>query len=101
MLEQGGRLQMIGLESHPKRTEGILQQRVKGTQVLLNMDSGQYYAIDEVGIRVWELSDGSRSVKQIVDLVAGEYDAPVETIRADVLELLGELEHEKLVVEAR
>ena len=68
--------------------------------MLLDLDGGTYFALNEVGARVWELSDGSRTVAEIATLLADEYDAPAAVIKADVLELLGELEVEQLVTAA-
>lgn len=92
---------MIGPESCPRRREGILAQRASDTQLLLNLSSGHYYALNEVGTRVWELSDGSRSVAEVAAAIAEEYDAPVEEIQADVIDLLRDLLNEQLVVEDR
>ncbi len=89
---------MIGPESQPRRIDRLVVQQVAGSAVLLNPDSGEYYALDEVGGRVWELCDGTRSVSQIATLLAKEYDAPPATIQADVLELLEDLANEKLVL---
>ncbi len=92
---------MIDPESRPKRREGILTQRASDTQLLLNLSSGQYYALNEVGTRVWEFSDGSRTIAEIAATIAEEYDAPVEEIQADVIELLEDLVNEQLVIEGR
>ncbi len=91
---------MIGLESQPRRVERLVVQQVAGSAVLLNPDSGEYYGLDEVGGRVWELCDGTHSVLQIATLLAQEYDAPLATIQADVLDLLEDLAREKLVLGA-
>ena len=82
------------------RSERILAQQAADTVVLLDPDSGQYFTLDDVGARVWELSDGTRSVSQLVEILCAEYDAPASTIHADVLELLAELADERLVVES-
>ena len=50
---------------------------------------------------MWDLCDGSRSVAQLVAVICQEYEAPAETIEVDVLELLTDLVHEKLVVETQ
>lgn len=89
---------MMALAHIPKHSEKILVQEVNGTVVLLSSESGEYFALDEVGGRVWELCDGLRSVSDIINVVCAEYDAPPETIQADVLELLGELTSEKILV---
>jgi hypothetical protein len=88
---------MIALEIRPTRADGILAQRNADSLVLLNPDSGQYYTLDEVGARVWELCDGNRRVDEVVTALHAEYDAPLNSIQTDVLELLDDLAREQLV----
>jgi hypothetical protein len=90
---------MVGLESTLKHKDQVLAQQVSETLVLLNPDDGEYYALDEVGGRVWELCDGARSVSEVISIISDDYDAPAETIKADVLEVLGDLADEQLLVE--
>jgi len=68
--------------------------------VLLDPDNGHYYTLDEVGTRIWELCDGGRSIAEIAGALDEEFDAPPETIRADLLELLEELSDGGLVLDA-
>jgi len=88
---------MISVETRPRRAESVLAQRSADSLVLLSPESGQYYTLDEVGARVWELCDGVRSVDDVVASVHAEYDAPLDMIRSDVLELLEELHVEHLL----
>lgn len=89
---------MVGLEQTPKHSERVLVRQVDDTMVLLSLDDGQYYALDEIGGRVWELCDGTRSVSNVIQIICAEYDAPPETVKADVLELLQDLAGEKILV---
>jgi hypothetical protein len=89
---------MIDARSRPRRRERVLTQTAAGTLVLLDLDGGQYYSLDEVSARVWELCDGEHGVKGIVEEIGTEYDAPVETIYEDVLAFLEEMLDEKLLV---
>jgi len=77
----------------------VLVQEADADAVLLDVDTGSYFALNEVGGRVWSLCDG-RTVSDIIDAICAEFDAPLEMIRADVLELLGALADEKLVTES-
>ena len=86
-------------ESCPRRSERVLAQGTSDTLVLLNLDDGAYFALNEVGNRVWELCNGARSVSEIISITCREYDAPPEVVETDVLELFGELAEEGLVVE--
>ena len=90
---------MIRLESYPRRRAQIIAQQASDTTILLSLENGQYYTLNEVGGRVWSLCDGSRRVTDMVAMIQQEYEVPAETIEADVLELLEELIHEQLVVD--
>lgn len=81
-----------------RRQEGILTQEARGQTVLLRLEDGGYYAVDEVGAMIWELCDGQRSVAEIVSMLCGEFDAPEATVRTDVLEFIGDLRREGLLV---
>lgn len=85
-------------ESRPRPQKHVLTQRAEETVVLLDVESGEYYALNDVGGRVWELCDGTRSVAEIVAALIEEYDAPAASITVDVMELLGELTRERLLV---
>jgi pyrroloquinoline quinone biosynthesis protein D len=92
---------LIGPESRFRRKERVLTQRAADQWILLNPDDGQYYALDEVSGRVWELCDGSRSVADVVATLAADYDAPRGTIESDVMEFLQEMADESLVLEEK
>jgi hypothetical protein len=85
-------------EMKPSRNERVVSRRAAETVILLDPTSGEYFTLDDVGGRIWELCDGSRDVDQIAAALALEYDAAPERIRADVVELLDELAGSDLVV---
>lgn len=89
---------MIGPESRLRHRERVLTQRAGDSLVLLDVDGGEYFALDEVSGRVWDLCDGLRDVTAIIAAVGTEYDAPVETIRTDVQEFLQEMVDANLLV---
>jgi pyrroloquinoline quinone biosynthesis protein D len=43
---------------------------------------------DQTAVAVLKLCDGNRTVDEIVTVLAKQYSAPAEVIRADVLDLL-------------
>ncbi|MHB8499319.1 MAG: PqqD family protein [Candidatus Acidiferrales bacterium] len=86
-------------DSCPKRQEQIIVQKGSKDVLLFNMDDGSYYALNEVGNRIWELCDGTHGVAQLVSTLAKEYDAPAEIIETDILEVLDDLRSKNLIVE--
>lgn len=91
---------MASVPSRPRRNAGVLSRRGADTLVLLDTKGGEYFTLDEVGTRIWELCDGSRTVAEVAAAIAEEYDAPAQTIQTDMLELLNELADAGLIHEA-
>lgn len=80
-----------------RKVDRVIAQRVDGTVVLLHLDDGRYFALDEVGARFWELLDGQKSLTEVARQIAGEYREPRERVEQDLVELVSELTHERLV----
>jgi hypothetical protein len=91
---------MTELQAAPRRSERTLAQELNGELVLVQVDTGQYYTLNDVGSRVWELCDGSLTVAQVISQVCDEFDAPPAQVQADVLDLVDTLSSEKLLVTA-
>jgi hypothetical protein len=64
---------------------------VDGEAVIILADSGNVNVLNPVGTRIWELADGSRSVRQIADALAAEYEVTPEAALQDVAEFLQKL----------
>ncbi|HEX8849070.1 MAG TPA: pyrroloquinoline quinone biosynthesis peptide chaperone PqqD [Gemmatimonadaceae bacterium] len=84
-------------EFRPSRKTRVLTQRAADTVVLLDPDSGEYFSLDDVGGRIWELCDGTRTVAEIAAILGTEYDADAAAIEDDVSELLAGLEEASLL----
>ena len=82
----------------PKRREGVAAQVADGEAVLLDIEGGEYFSLNPVGSRIWELCDGTRSAAEIVSVICDEFDVAEEVAVVDVHEILDELEREKLIV---
>lgn len=82
----------------PKRGPQVIAQKASNDLLLFNMEDGNYYSLNEIGGRIWELCDGSHSVSQVVESLAAEYGASQEVLEQDVAELLADLEKGKLIV---
>lgn len=89
---------MIHREGCPKRAEQVIAQKAAHELLLLNMEDGNYYSLNEIGGRIWELCDGNRTVSQVVAALAAEYEAPYSTVENDVMELLEGFRTGKLIV---
>ena len=59
-----------------------------GEIIALNLKSGQYYTLNEVGTRMWTLLAELDSVESTVAAVVSEYDVTQEQVEQDLANLL-------------
>lgn len=80
-------------------SEDVVTREVGGELVLLDLNSGQYFGLDAVGGRVWELlAQSPRNLGDLCNCIEGEFDAPRERIEADLLALAQQLKDQELIV---
>jgi hypothetical protein len=78
-------------------SEEVLFQEVSGETVLLDLASEQYFGLDAVGTRVWQLIGAGATAEGVVDTLLTEYEIGRETLAADVAELLDKLAEAGLI----
>jgi len=57
-----------------RHQEHVLTSKLEDESLLLDLTSGNYFALNETGLRIWELVDGKRSVAQIANVIAREFE---------------------------
>lgn len=85
------------LHQPPRRVEQVVASELEGEMVLLNLATEEYYSLNEVGTRLWDLTDGKRTVAEMIDTILQEYEAERAGVTEDVLALFQELTDEGLV----
>jgi hypothetical protein len=69
-----------------------------GEAVILNLKSGVYYGLNDVGARIWELvQQQPRSLREIRDMLLDEYEVESEVCDRDLREILQELQAVNLI----
>ena len=81
----------LGLDGVLERGRKVAWQTVAGETDRVRSEYQEVLSLNEVGGRVWALVDGSRTVGQIVEIIAAEFDVSEEDARADLLAFLSEL----------
>ena len=83
----------MGIQSDQvfKTSRDVLFQEVGGETVLLDLASEQYFGLDAVGTRVWQLLNEGLGQGETVDTLLDEYEVERERLEADVRELLASL----------
>ena len=74
-------------------------QTVAGEAIVIHLQTGAYYSLNEVGTVFWEMLDGAKTIQDCAAKIAEEYNAPVEDVTNDLIEIAGELVKEGLAEE--
>ena len=82
---------MATLESRISVPEDVFFRETGGEAVLLNLESGKYYGLDEVGTRMWTLLTQHGQVVPAYRALLDEYDVTEEQLQQDLLSLVNEL----------
>jgi hypothetical protein len=98
---------LIGKFRAPEVTLGHSDRFVPAPQVLsvvqdtdtalLDLRSERYFTLNEVGTRIWELLSEGTEFAVMVELLAEEYDAPIEVIEGDARHILAALLKSRLM----
>ena len=82
------------------RREGLMAADMNGSAVMMDIMTGKYYNLGQVGGRIWELLEEPMTVSALVTKLTAEYDVSAEQCRADVEPFLNTLLERGLLVEA-
>ena len=69
----------------------VVFRELDGEAVILNLDSGIYFGLDEVGTRIWQLIGEHGLLQTVFDAMCREYDVAPDTLERDLLSLVDEL----------
>lgn len=79
-------------------SDDVVAREVGGEMVLLDLASGQYFGLDTIGGRIWELlSERPHALKELCDCIEAEFDAPRERIEEDLIALAKQLHEQELI----
>ncbi len=74
-----------------KLSDQALSQEVSGETVLLDLASEQYFGLDAVGTRIWQLLKEGGVFEVIVQVITDEFEVAQEKVEQDLEELLLQL----------
>ncbi len=77
--------------------EDQISSDLGGEAVILNMKTGIYHGLNEVGARVWDLIEQPKTVKEIKQVLLEEYEVEAEACTNDLFSLMNNLKTAGLI----
>lgn len=81
----------ITLSTLVQRNQSLVSTRIDEDTVMMSIDNGEYYGLNPIGTRVWELIENPVVVSQIISRLQDEFDVSPEVCEADTMEFLNQL----------
>jgi hypothetical protein len=81
-----------------KASANVLTREVGGELVLLDLERGVYFGLNEAGRRIWSELISGHDEDETAAILANEFNASADDIRADLAALLEQLVASGLLV---
>jgi len=88
-------------------SEDVVARDVQGEFIIVPITSGigdledEIFTLNDTGRSIWDKLDGKKSVKEVVDCLASEFDASSAKIEKDILGFKEELLKRRILVEVK
>jgi len=80
------------------KREDIVTAQLDGKAVMMSVENGKYYGMDEIATAIWENIEKPISVIQLVRILTEEFDVSEEQCQTNVIAFLTKLHDENLIV---
>jgi hypothetical protein len=78
--------------------EDLLTSKIGDEIVLMTIESGKYFSINQVGSQIWEMIKKPVTAEDVCKELIQEYDVGMEQCLNDTLSFLDKLHHDGLLV---
>lgn len=80
-----------------QRTENVIQAEIDGELVMMNLISGDYFGLDVIASRIWELLESPKKINTITEQLLLEFEVEPEQCQEDVYSLLTRFHQYKII----
>ncbi len=88
---------MLTLDSRPKPNASVQGRQLENEAVLVLPDKGEVKVLNEVGARLWALTDGHHTVREMAAAICAEYQVEQSVAESDTLEFVSQLAAKGLI----
>ena len=81
------------LVKHPRTASRVID----GEALIVIPEENTVKVLNDVGSRIWELADGSRTVGEIAEVIYNEYEVDKDQAKSDVTEFVEELVNSEMM----
>jgi hypothetical protein len=88
---------MVDLNTIVKRKDSVISAGLEGNAVMMSIENGRYYGLNEIATDIWESLDTPISVSKLVSKLTEKYDVTKEQCEESVIAFLARLSSENII----
>ena len=81
-----------------RRNPKLAWREIEGDIVIISPEDSSVHELNETAGLFWRYADGQKDLEEIAASLAAMYDAPMDTIRSDIEELVADLSSKNLLL---
>ena len=87
----------IQLENKIARSEGFITSTVDDEVMMMSIEKGHYYGLDDIGSHIWQQLENPVRVADLCAQLSTEFNVDQDQCETDVLAFLNELADEGMI----
>jgi len=92
-----GRHNMDLIQRYKINKDKVTYRIIDAEAVILNLDNGYYYSLNEVGTKIWQMIEKRKQLIEILSFLSEQYQVDKKRLRGDLIGLVKDLKKEKLI----
>jgi hypothetical protein len=88
----------ITLDTEINIAPDVYFQNIGGEAVLLDLKSGKYFGLDEIGSHMWQLLNEYKNLRKVYTTLTDEYEVEPARLETDLLNLVTVFIEKELMV---
>jgi len=87
----------MNLDQRITFADTVFAQEVDGEMVLLDMNSENYFGLDEVGTAIWQAIQEKENLKEVLEVLLEQYEVEEDVLKNDLMAFVEKLKESGLV----
>ena len=95
----------VSLDGRYMPSEDVVARNIEGELIIVPLVGGigdledELYTLNETEKAIWDRLDGKKTLREVLDDLVAEFEAPAGEIEQDLIGLVGELLRRKILIE--
>jgi len=89
---------MLASNQKVEKTPNCVSRTIGQEVVIILPSIGEVKVLNEVGARIWELADGTRTIADLVQQICEEYDVDPQQAEIDAVDFIQKMMDKKMLM---